>query len=774
MNMKFKTILCAAAAIAPLAGAVMPMPEKVPGVITDKQDFQQPDRVHLTGWIGSRMQASETNRLVKINPDRLLMSYQNRPGCQSYDGEHIGKWLHAATLTWVNSGNPELRKKMDIVATGLVKWQLEDGYLGTYNLIGKPWARWTEWDVWTHKYNLIGLLSYVRYTGNNELLPACQKMGDLLCKTFGDEPGKLDINASSAHVGMASSSVLEPMVQLYRLTGEQRYLDFSKYVISAWEKTNGPKIVSVLLEQKRVDKVGNGKAYEMLSCINGIIELYRTTGDPKLLQACLNAWEDIVTKRLYLSGSTSAAEHFRDDFDLSNTHKVAETCVTVSWLQLNMHLLQLTGEARFAEQLENTVFNHLFAAQLPAGSAWAVFTVMEGKKVYYNSSSTPDVTCCLSSGPRGVALIPSFATSVDADGVVMNLYDAGTAKLTLRDGKPVVLTTETIYPSDGKIVITIDPESSARFTFKARIPAWCREPTISVNSKSVKAVTGKDGYAAIKRKWAKGDKLELNFKLEPRVIVGDHGNVGKIAIMYGPLVLAADEATLGKEGLPIGAISIGNPDLASLAIKAEPASGKVKTWPHALVFSCNVVAHEKPQEIRLMTFADAGSFDESYKIWLPLSRNVLTDGTESRSRKGDGTGSIIDEAETTFANTSDGKWPKEDWYAVTLKEAKTITRVVFMHGKTQNVGGWFDASAGKPRIQIQTSAGGEWTDAGELKDYPATTGKSAGPLKEGESFHCQLAAPVKVFGVRITGKPTFGGNPNQAFSTCAELQAFAK
>jgi hypothetical protein len=373
-----------------------------------------------------------------------------------------------------------------------------------------------------------------------------------------------------------------------------------------------------------------------------------------------------------------------------------------------------------------------------------------------------------------VALIPSFAASVDADGVVMNLYDAGTAKLTLRDGKPVVLTTETIYPSDGKILITIDPESSATFAFKARIPAWCREPTISVNSKSVKAVTGKDGYVAIKRKWAKGDKLELNFKLEPRVIVGDHGNVGKIAIMYGPLVLAADEATLGKEGLPIGAISIGNPDLASLAIKAESASGKVKTWPHALVFSCNVVAHEKPKEIRLMTFADAGSLDESYKIWLPLSRNVLTDGIESRSRKGDGTGSIIDEAETTFANTSDGKWPKEDWYAVTLKEAKTITRVVFMHGKTQNVGGWFDASAGKPRIQIQTSAGGEWTDAGELKDYPATTGNSAGPLKEGESFHCQLAAPVKVFGVRITGKPTFGGNPNQAFSTCAELQAFAK
>ncbi len=756
------------------AADVLPLPEKVTCAIPDKQAFQQPDRVHLTGWIGSRMEVNAKGRLAKIRPERLIMSYENRPGCQAYDGEHIGKWLHAATLAWVNNGDPELRKKMDQVATSLLKWQLEDGYLGTYNLDGKPWARWTEWDVWTHKYNLIGLITYVRYTGNKDLLPVCQKMGDLLCKIFGDEPGKLDINASSGHVGMASGSVLEPMVQLYRLTGEKRYLDFANYMLRAWELPSGPKIVSVLLEQKRVDKVGNNKAYEMLSCINGIIEMYRTTGDPKLLQVCLNAWQDIVSKRLYFTGSTSAAEHFHDDYDLSNTNKVAETCVTVSWFQLNMHLLQLTGEARFAEQLENTVFNHLFAAQLPAGTGWAVFTVMEGKKVYYNSNSTPDVTCCLSSGPRAVALIPCLASSVDADGVVVNLYDAGTAKLTLRNGKSVLLTTETIYPSDGKIVITVDTESTTPFAFKARIPTWSRESTVKVNGKPVKVEKGKDGYASIKRTWVKGDKVELNFKMEPRVIVGEHSNIGKIAIMYGPLALAADEATLGKEGMAIGAISIGKADLASLAIKPEPAPEKLKTWPHALVFQCNVVANEKPQEIRLMTFADAGSFDESYKIWLPLSRNVLVDGTESRSRKGDGKGSIIDENELTFANTSDGTWPKEDWFAVTLKEAKPITRVVFMHGKTLNVGGWFDVTNGKPRIQIQTKEGGEWEDAGELKDYPATTGKEPGPLKEGESFQCQLATPVKVFGVRVTGKPSFGGNPNQAFSTCAELQAFAK
>ena len=125
-------------------------------------------------------------------------------------------------------------------------------------------------------------------------------------------------------------------------------------------------------------------------------------------------------------------------------------------------------------------------------------------------------------------------------------------------------------------------------------------------------------------------------------------------------------------------------------------------------------------------------------------------------------------------NTSDGTWPKEDWYAVALPEAKTIARVVLIHGKTQNIGGWFDSSTDKPRIQIQTSSGGAWEDAGKVKDYPATTGNNAGPLTEGESFTCHLAAPVKVFGVRVIGKPAFGCNPNQAFSSCAELQAFAK
>jgi len=763
--------MCTAAVIMPLANAATPVPDQVACAIADRQDFQWPDRVHLTGWIGSRVEANEKNRLVKMDSNRLLISYRKRPGGQEWDGEHVGKWLHAATLAWVNTGDPELRNKLDITATELVKCQLEDGYLGTYTND----KRWTDWDVWAHKYNLIGLVTYIRYTGNRDVLPACRKVADLLCNTFGDAPGKRDIISAGHHVGMAPGSVLEPMVLLYRLTGESRYLDFAKYMLRAFEQPNGPKIVSRLLELKRVDKVGNGKAYEMLSCINGILEVYRTTGDSKLLEACLNAWKDIVDNRLYITGAASYGEIFHDDFDLPNVNNVGETCVTVTWLQFNAQLLRLTGEARFAEQLEHVVLNQLFGAQKPDGSAWGYYVQMEGTKPYRGSI---DGHCCLSSGPRGVALIPTFATSVDADGVVVNLYDPGTAKLTLRDGKPVVLSTDTIYPSDGKVIITVDTESDHSFTFKARIPAWCRESSVKLNGKPVDARIGGDGYAAIKRSWTKGDKVEMNFKMEPRIIVGDHKNEGKVAFMYGPLVLAADDELLALSGFQLNAVSIGNPDLPALAIAPEAAPDAIKSWPNARVYHLNAMLRGKPQEIRLISFADAGSLGKNYKVWLPLrppsAGNVLMDGSESRSRQGNVDGSINDGDAHSFVVTFDGKLATEDWYAVTLENPQTITRVLYIHGKTFHDGGWFDASAGKPHIQIQTSKGGAWEDAGELKDYPAATAATAGTLRDGAAFTCQLATPVKVFGVRIIGKPASGDMPNQAFSSCGDLQAFEK
>lgn len=764
------------------------VPEKVVPVVADRQDPQVPDSVHLKGWLGSRIEANEINRLVKLDPERLLEGYRKRPGRQAWDGEHVGKWLHAATLAWVNTGDAALREKLDYVAAELVKCQLADGYLGTY--LEKD--RWTEWDVWAHKYNLIGLVTYMRYTGNMAPLPCCRRMADMLCNTFGDVSGKRDILKAGYHVGMAPTSVLEPMVLLYRLTGEPRYLEFCKYILRAWEQPNGPKIISTLLTTKRVDNVGNGKAYEMLSCLNGALEFYRTTGEPQILQACLNAWQDIVQNRLYITGAASYGELFHDNYDLPNVSNVGETCVTVTWLQFNAQLLRLTGEARFAEQLEHVVLNQLFGAQRCDGSAWGYYVQMEGKKPY---SSTLDGHCCLSSGPRGVALIPTFAWTTDAEGVVINLYDAGTASLNLRDQTPVGLKVDTLYPGNDHVRVTIDTHQKKPFSIKLRIPAWCMNSagqanaTVLVNGKKQAMECAADGYVRLQRTWKKGDRVDLTLKMEPRAIVGDHQNEGKVAVMYGPLVLAADEALLRPDGpkdspIPLKAIAASGSTVQSLNVTAEAAPADVKTWPGAQVFGIHAVRRggvetSSPLQVRLIPFADAGETGTRYKVWLPLagtnsSENLLLEGTEARSRSGNRQGSINDDDLHSVVVTWDGKPAAEDWFAVGLSEPLTIGRVVFAHGMNFHDGGWFDTGAGKPRVQVLLTPNGAWETVGELESYPATTATSSGNLQSGQTFSCVLKEPIKAWSVRVIGKPACGDSPHQSFSSCAELQAFAR
>ena len=772
-------IIALACTILQAAAAITPVPEKVACVIPDVQDSQIPDRVTLNGWIGTRIEANEGNRLAKIDTDRLLEGYRKRPGRQTWDGEHVGKWLHAATLAWVNTGDPALRAKLDHTAAELIKCQLPDGYLGTY----LETNRWTEWDVWAHKYNLIGLVTYMRYTGNMEPLPCCRRMADLLCNTFGDEPGKRDIIEAGFHKGLAPTSVLEPMVLLYRLTGEPRYLDFCKYILRAWEHPNGPKVISTLMTTKHVADVGDAKAYEMISCLNGALEYYRTVGDAQILPACLNAWQDIVDHHLYVTGASSYREHYHGDFDLPNVNDVGETCVTVTWLQFNAQLLRLTGEARFAEQLERVVLNQLFGAERCDGTGWGYYVQMEGKKPY---SSVLDGHCCLSSGPRGVALIPTFATSTDADGVVVNLYEAGTAKLILRDGSGVTLVTETLYPSDGQINISVTPAAKKSFDVKVRIPQWCEKPTVQVNGRAMMEPPGTDGYVALRREWKKGDRIQLRFKMEPRLLVGTHKNEGKVAVFYGPLVLAADEGLLGNAALKLNTVGVSSPDLPALNVKPEPAPQPFKTWPGAEVFRINAVTRNSAgslpagaaEQIRLIPFADAGGTGTAYKVWLPygqtpVNKNLLIDGLESRSRKANVGGSVIDGDVQTVAVTFNGKAANQDWYAVALDEPVTIERVELFHGRTFHDGGWFDTSDGKPRVQVKTTADGSWENAGTFANYPATTARDAAGLKGGERFTCVLEKPIKIFAIRVIGKPASGDNSHQAFSSCAELQAFA-
>ena len=761
----------------PAFAVITPLPDRVPATVADVQNSQSPDRVHFDGGLlGERVQGNEASRLAQVDTTRLLEGYKQRPGRQTWDGEHVGKWLHAATLAWANTGDPELRRKLDETVTALCSYQLADGYLGTY-LEDK---RWTSWDVWAHKYNLIGLITYMRYTGNQAPLETCKRMGDLLCRSFGTGPGQLDIIRSGAHTGMASTSVLEPMVLLYRFTGETRYLDFCRYIVSAWEQPHGPQIVSRLLELKRVDKVGNAKAYEMLSCLNGLLEYYRITGDARFLQAARNAWQDIVDHRLYLTGTASAAEHFRDDYDLPNTGNVGETCVTVSWLQFNAHLLRLTGEARFADQLERTVLNQLLGAQRPDCRAWGYYVELEGRKPY---SETFDANCCLSSGPRGVALLPTFGLSTDPDGIVVNLYAGATADLTLRDGAVAGVRVVTDYPVADAVSIALQLAQPKAFVVKLRVPGWATRASVKINGSAAALDIGAEGYATLRRTWKDGDTVELTLPMELRTVVGEHTNAGRVAFTYGPLVLAVEGSRL-PDNIPLSAIAFTGTSAATLQL----ARGKA-TNDQPLIFRAQGVMRSpadplhqsRPLTVQLVPFTAAGGSGGAYRVWVPLLGaphfNLATLGTESRSRsvpfKEVHRAPALNDGNTFAAVTTDDGHPTgEDWFAVTLPQPTPMTEVVFYHGRPAKNGGWFDASAGKPRVQVQAKSDGPWETVGELADYPATTSADKASLGWSNRFAFRLPKPVTALAVRVSGVPAGGENPATAHASCCELEIY--
>ena len=310
----------------------------------------------------------------------------------------IRQFLHAASYTYHFTGDERIKKRMEHAVTELLSTQPSDGYLGTYvekdhfyQGDAEDW-RGPIWDVWMHKYNLIGLLTYYQVTGDKKALEASKRAAHLLYETFAVK--KMSFRRASAHMGMAATSVLEPMATLYRLTGEQRYLDFCHYIIESWEgkddpateaREEGSHILTSLLDNGRVFDTANKKAYEMMSNLVGLLELYRVDPDKRYLTACKRAWDDIATNRLYITGTTCYNEHFDEDHSLRPGRECAEGCVTVTCLQLTTHLLELTGEVKYADELERSMYNALTAAESPYDGEVTYYTPLIGYKGFGES-----------------------------------------------------------------------------------------------------------------------------------------------------------------------------------------------------------------------------------------------------------------------------------------------------------------------------------------------------------------------------------------------------
>lgn len=512
------------------------------------------DATSYSGYVADRMDVNLVRRLLAIDLEPILAPYTDRPGAQEWVGEHIGKFLHAGSYMFRLTGDERLRERLDYAVKTLISAQLPNGYLGTY--LEEDY--WTSWDVWSHKYNLVGLLAYYQATGNEAALEASRKIGDLLCETFGE--GKRDIITSGHHVGMAPTSVLEPMVILYRLTGERRYLDFCYYLVDSWEQPHGPQILSGLLDHGKVNQIANGKSYEMLSNIVGLTELYRVTGEDSFLQAVRNAWTDIMTNRHYLTGSTSFSEYFRDDHDLpgEGTYDEAryvapgEGCVTVTWLQLNTHLLQVTGDLKYADELERIMYNALLGAQSPLNGGVCYFLSLNGRK-RYGLGAPRDISCCASSIPRGIALIPEFTSGTLHGEPAILQYTAGRHALAVdKDGRriPVLIDLTTGFPASGKVSLTVSPGEEGTFALNLRVPTWTDHFVAEVEGERYTAGSGE--MVRIQRFWKSGDRVSLDIGMPVRLVENPDRNDVRVAVLRGPQLLARDDHVAAVGKFPLG------------------------------------------------------------------------------------------------------------------------------------------------------------------------------------------------------------------------------
>jgi uncharacterized protein len=563
---------------------------------------------NIGGLLRYRMQINLEKRLLQIDSATLLSGFKKRPGAQTWIGEHVGKFLFSASKTYAYSHDPRIKHLMDDMVRKYIACQMPDGYLGTYLLKD----RWTEWDVWAHKYAIIGLLNYYSVTGYKPALETAKKAADLICRTFRDEPGKRDLMTAGEHVGLAPGSIMEPMVDLYKYTGDQKYLDFCKYIFRAFEQQDGPKLVSQLEKYGDVTKVGDAKAYEMLSCFLGILKYYKLTGEQKYLPLLETAWTDITKNRLYITGTSSDHEIFREPGVLraENKDDMGEGCVTVTWIQFNLQLLQITGNPKYAEELERSVYNHLLAAENPQTGCVSYYTALMGAKPYRCDQG---YSCCLSSVPRGISLIPEMMGGKINGVYTVLFYENGrtTEKIKAKDGSPLSLkiTSTTQFPLDGKVTFSVDPSKTSVFALNFRVPLWSEDFVANVGGKTYHGEKGK--LLSIERTWRPGDNIEISFKMPVEVIPGGLSYPNDVAIKRGPQVFAIDKLL--------------NQGIDSLANVTCPKNTMVLTdekafvpanWGWKEAYSMRMNVNGTPQKVVMVPFSEAGQDASNITVWI--------------------------------------------------------------------------------------------------------------------------------------------------------------
>lgn len=531
-------------------------------------------RVALKGPLGDALAANHDGRLKHFIVDESSPAIaifspapvaQNREG--DWYGEHAGKWLYAASKAAARTGDAALAASVRRVADYLVSRQDQDGYLGTYaperRFMRKqlpPQRTWDgapsqrTWDVWTHSYLILGLLEAHRHFPDARYLDAARKIGDLCWAALGE--GGIDVTHLGNHHGMSATVLLDPAVELYFATHERRYLDLARLIVEQAERRPELKLLTRALDGADAADIATGKAYQLTWNLVGLAKLHRATGEARFLDAVIRVWESIRNHHLTLGGGPwgGVGHRSREAFNppgVFSPYGYVETCSTFAWIQLNRELLLITGEAKYAEEIERSAYNDLLGAQAPNGEDWNYYSYPNGARVF-----TTYWRCCKSSGAMALEELPAIAYSATEDGITVALYGPGEAALAAGQAGEVRLEQVTRYPFDGEVRIRVTPQAPGRFRIRVRIPQWATGARIAINDAALAESFEPGSFATLDRQWRDGDEIALSFPMIPLLHHKTHRNVQEsvapdgsavrqevlrldyVAVTRGPLVYA--------------------------------------------------------------------------------------------------------------------------------------------------------------------------------------------------------------------------------------------
>lgn len=602
--------------------------QKTLNAVEDKMASCSPSSVKIGGYLGEKINLVIAKRIKAQDADHLIEPFRHKEETRLWQSEFWGKWIQGTVAAYNYNHDPELLRIINKAVKGLLATQMPDGYIGNY----KAEAALEHWDIWGRKYTLLGLLACYDLTGERNILNASCRMADHLLTQAG--PGKADIVRTGNYRGMPSSSILEPMVYLYRRTGDRKYLDFSKYIIERWETPEGPKLISSALAGIPVSErfshpaswwsYENGqKAYEMMSCYEGLLEMYRVTGESAYLNAVEAAVKDIIDSEINIAGSGSAFEcwYKGGKYQTEPTYHTMETCVTMTWMKLCFSLLRLTGNPEYADQIEKSTYNALLASLKYDGSQIAKYSPLGGIRHAGEEQCGMHINCCNANGPRAFMMLPAFAITGAPGEIFINLYGEGEAVIPLNSKNKIFIEQVSDYPVSDKIEIRVNPDKPENFTVSFRIPSWSKNTSITVNGTEVNDITS-GTYKQIKRLWNKNDKVVIRIDLTARLVRQN----GYQAILRGPVVLARD--TRFNDGFVYESAVINHKDdLVDIKPASRTAGNIWMAFTAPLILGTDLEGEfSKPKQISFCDFASAGNTwteDSRYRVWIPQTLNVM-------------------------------------------------------------------------------------------------------------------------------------------------------